>query len=203
MLLLGSFSTRKTSSFITSVDVSWLDEFANKSTVDDFWTRYNLPRKGKDLFYEIDYENLSGESNPNVTPAKDALKIITAIVDLYKSEKFNFLKTFIFPPGTPLTDSRLFFGEHLVYFPDAFYHGFTPAEFFKMKNLAVDTERVYANLPVDDFSGAKHKVSKGDRVELIFKQENEFEKKKQKILPVLDYLQDAANKGYYVQIMTG
>ncbi len=80
MLRLGEFSTRKNSSFITSVDISWLDEFANKSTFDEFGKKYKLPETGYKLFNEIDYENLSGVSNPNLTRAKDALIFINALV---------------------------------------------------------------------------------------------------------------------------
>ncbi len=50
----------------------------------------------------------------------------------------------------------------------------------------MQTGRIYAYLPIDDFSEEKHKISKGERVELIFKQENEYEEQKHKIRPVVD-----------------
>lgn len=198
---LLEFSSSSQSDVIRSVDISWLSYLDSKTNFDDYCNKYNISITGRSLFYEIDDEHFSGIINNNKTRAEDALEIINSIIEVYKS--INFLKTYVVPPDEPLKDTRLFLQNNLfVHFPEEFYHGFTPEEYMKMKNITTTREKIYGFLAVDEFSKEGHKIHRGKKVKLVFKTKNKFIESKIKIQHVVDFLLEAAKNNHYVQLIS-
>ena len=118
---IAEYSDQTKANFIDSVSVSWLSELVNSSTLSNFCSKHHLPDRGRLLFEEVDYENLSGVSNPNLTTAADAYHFVNSIAELYKSPRFDYKRVYVKQTDEPLVDSRVFIHGQFVHLETRFY----------------------------------------------------------------------------------
>ena len=200
-LEIAKYSDLDKSSFLETSPCGWLSEFASKSTFIQFCREHSINESGK-FIEEIDYENLSGIPNLNLTDANEALSLINRLVELYKSDKFDYYKTYIKQTDEPLTDPRVFVNGKSVNFLQEFHRGFTIEQFCAMKGIEYNPEKIVVNMAIDDYTNGKHELIPGKEVELILMKQNTYLSQKKAIDTTLKFLKEAVKDNSYVQLIT-
>lgn len=111
---IAKYNTINKEKFLESSSARWLSALINQSTLNSFSNKHKLPETGQQLFQEVDYEIMSGVSNPNLCEPESCLIYLTALCELYKTEAFNYSKLYNSQTGEPLTDSRVFIEGKMV-----------------------------------------------------------------------------------------
>ena len=187
--------------FLKSSPAKWLSELANQSTLKTFSDKHNLPDIGRNLFIEIDYENMSGVSNPNLCNPNQCLIYLDALRELYKSDKLNYQKLFNSDTGEPIQDTRAFIQGKFVNLSLEYHNGYTIQEFYKLKNLNFDSEDLGIYEVQDKYDNDKYVTVQGNKLKIELQEMNAYKQKQIEIDKTIEFVKGAIIEGSQIQLI--
>lgn len=198
---IAKYKTNSKEEFLGSTSANWLRELINQSTLNSFSIKHKLPETGRELLQEVDYENMSGVSNPNLCEPERCLIYLEALSELYKSEALDYTKLFNSQTGKPLTDTRVFIDGKLVNLTLEYYNGFTLEQFYKLKGFEYDEENLRIYEVNDKYDKAEHIVEQGNPLQIEIRKMNQFEEKEKEIMNTLEFVKKAMKNKNHIQLL--
>ena len=175
--------------FLGSSSANWLSELIDQSTLNSFSNKYKLPETGRELLREVDYENMSGVSNPNLSEPERCLVFLEALRELYKSNALDYKKLYNSQTGKPLTDTRVFIDGQMVNVTLEFYNGFTLEQFYKLKGFEYNADNLRIYEVNDKYEGSEHIIEQGNLLQIEIRSMNQFEKKAKEIIKTIEFIE--------------
>ena len=200
---IAKYKTKNKEEFLGSSSANWLSELVNQSTLNSFSSKHKLPEIGRELLREVDYENMSGVSNPNLCEPERCLIYLEALIELYKSDVLDFKKIYNSKTGKPLTDTRVFIEGKMINLTIEYYNGFTLEQFYKLKGFEYDEDNLRIYEVNDKYDNDKHIVEQGNLLQIEIRNINQFETKANEITKTREFIETAMKDGNYIQLMTG
>lgn len=188
--------------FLESCSANWLSELTNRATFLDFSEKHQLPQKGRELFMEVDYEQMSGTRNPNLSDPSHSIIYLEALSALYKSESFNFQKLFNADTGKPIKETRVFIQGKMVNLTLEYYNGFTVEQFFKLKQLNYNSENLAIFEVIDNYDNGEHSIEQGEQISIEIRVMNQYEQNRSEIEKCIEFVKIAKDEGNRIQLMT-
>ena len=200
-LEIAKYKTKFKVEFLGSSSANWLSELVNQSTLNSFSNKHKLPEIGRELMREVDYENMSGVSNPNLCEPERSLIYLEALIDLYKSDALDFKKLYNSQTGKPLTDGRVFIDGKMINLTLEYYNGFTLEQFYKLKGFEYNEGNLRIYEVNDKYDNDEHIVEQGNILQIEIRNMNQFETKANEIRKTIEFIQTAMKDGNYIQLV--
>lgn len=200
-LEIVKYKTKNKEKLLGSFSANWLNELINQSTLNTFSNKYELPEIGRELLQEVDYENMSGVSNPNLCDPERCIVYLDALIELYKSESLDYIKLYSLQTGKPITDSRVFIEGRMVNITLEYYNGFTLEQFYKLKGFEYEADNLKIHEVIDRYDNNTHIIEKGELLQIERRSINKFEEKAIEIMNTREFVETAMKDRNFIQLM--